>query len=53
MIKVKEVVEEVEIKSEEHPALLTKLIEYYSQPINYTLTAYVSKVMLNLLNRRS
>ena len=53
IVKVKEVVEEVEIIQKELPPLLDKLLEYFSQPINYTLTAYVSKVMVNLLNRKT
>ena len=33
--------------------MINRLLEYFSQPINYTLTAYVSKVMVSLLNRKT
>ena len=53
IVKMKEVVEIVETVTKEFPALLNKFFDYLESPINYTLTGYVAKVMVNLLNRKT
>ena len=39
------------MRHEEKP-LIGKLLEYFSCPVNYTLTAYVCKVLLALLLKK-
>lgn len=53
VVKMKEVVEITEIVKHEKLPLINKLFEYFSRPINYTLTGYVSKVLVSLLNRKT
>lgn len=52
-VMVKEVVEVSEIVKHEREPLINRLFEYYSRPINYTLTGYVSKVLVSLLNKKT
>ena len=53
LVKIKQAVDETTVISHEHPSLLNKFFEYFAQPINYTLTGYVSKILLNMLNRKT
>ena len=53
LVKIKQAVDETSVISHEYPPLIDKLLEYFSQPINYTLTGYVSKILLNMLNRKT
>jgi hypothetical protein len=52
IVKVKQVVETVEIVKKELPALIDVLLDYFKREINYTLTAYVCRILTSLLNRK-
>lgn len=52
IVKVKQVVETVEIVKKELPALIDVLLDYFNREINYTLTAYVCRILTSLLNRK-
>lgn len=37
----------------EYPGLVNELFQYFTGPINYTLTAYCCKILTSLLNKRT